>query len=512
MMPMLKNVRIIHFFILSVLLLPLFWLNVIDYHDWGGDFSQYIQQAINIAEGLPNSHSYYIPNPYYPIAPKTYNVGFPLFLVPVYALCGNQISAFSFLITIFLFGSLILTFCLLSSRFGAIPSLLATIIVAYNPWILNFKGQILADLPFTFFFLLSILYYENGFRKNPGFIQALLLGLIMGITILIKNIGIVIFFSVLADFLIGRITWTSHKGVNPGPKSYTVALLSGIIIYVLFSKIIFPGEETFSFYSRLIPFGDLNEIILLNVDHYNLVLTSFFTADQVHTEIALEIIQALLCATLIIGLTKKALRKITFKEWVFLFYVIIIIGFPYISQGFRYVLPVLPLILYYLMNGLNWIWKEKKVAGLFSFGVIILSFSYMYQPGVSEILQREILYNSPQSPASKMAFHYLKNNTSENATLVFRKPRVIGLYTERNAYSLSWDEDLKKIERQLNELTYDYLVLCEDLNDPPLSKYIDSHSSELNLVYENAEFQVFMKEANGSVHQSNSSSSRKSMN
>ena len=48
------------YLILILLLLPVFFINVTDSHDWGGDFAQYISQAKNIVEGNPHYETGYI--------------------------------------------------------------------------------------------------------------------------------------------------------------------------------------------------------------------------------------------------------------------------------------------------------------------------------------------------------------------------------------------------------------------------------------------------------------------
>src|SRR2546425_1210967 len=66
-------------------LVGVFYLATIrDGQDWPDDFSQYIQHALNIAEGAPYAATGYIYNPHNPgIGPRTYPPGFPLLLAPV---------------------------------------------------------------------------------------------------------------------------------------------------------------------------------------------------------------------------------------------------------------------------------------------------------------------------------------------------------------------------------------------------------------------------------------------
>lgn len=63
-------------------------------HDWGDDFSIYIQHAKNIAEGAAYDHIRYILNPYFPLySPKAYPPIFPLLLLPIYFSYGVSLNA-----------------------------------------------------------------------------------------------------------------------------------------------------------------------------------------------------------------------------------------------------------------------------------------------------------------------------------------------------------------------------------------------------------------------------------
>src|SRR5215475_8626536 len=80
--------------------------------DWGGDFSQYVAHARNIAEGRAYAATQYRPLPA-PLAishmPPAYPPGFPLMLAPVYRVFGLNYRALkltgeiSLLLSAFLF-------------------------------------------------------------------------------------------------------------------------------------------------------------------------------------------------------------------------------------------------------------------------------------------------------------------------------------------------------------------------------------------------------------------------
>ena len=138
-----KSVHTLWYFLIALLCLHVFFINIKNSHDWGDDFAQYIHQAKNITEGISQTETGFIFNKDFPLySPPAYFMGFPLLLAPVYAVAGNDIRAFSFLISTFLFLSAIVFFRFFNSYFNPFSSCLLVLIILYNPWILNFKMEI----------------------------------------------------------------------------------------------------------------------------------------------------------------------------------------------------------------------------------------------------------------------------------------------------------------------------------------------------------------------------------
>ena len=186
--------------LVAVSCVHLFFINIKDSHDWGDDFAQYIHQAENIVKGIPQTETGYIYNKDYPLySPPVYFTGFPLLLAPVYAIAGNSIIAFSYLISALLFLSAIIFFRFFNSYFNPLTSYLLVLIIVCNPWILNYKMEIGSDIPFTFFLFLSILFYLHS-KKSMG--ALILLGVLAGFLISIRNIGIAFALSVVLDELL----------------------------------------------------------------------------------------------------------------------------------------------------------------------------------------------------------------------------------------------------------------------------------------------------------------------
>ena len=143
--------KIIENSVILILLIPLLVTNIKSSHDWGDDFAQYIHQAKNITEGVSQNETGYVFNADTFLGPKAYPVGFPLLLAPVIAYYGIDYEAINVYLSVFLVLSCLIGFLLLRKYFTAPTAIITTLVIAYNPVTLNFKTEILSDIPFYFF-------------------------------------------------------------------------------------------------------------------------------------------------------------------------------------------------------------------------------------------------------------------------------------------------------------------------------------------------------------------------
>ena len=182
--------------LVAIMLIPLFFINVRNSHDWGGDFAMYIMQAENIVKGIPQADNLYIYNPD--------NACLAHRLIPlVFHCCSARYMPWretAFLpshswITAFLFGIGMMMALYLRRYFSELITFFLVMIVVYNPWTLGMKLEIMSEFPFTFLLLLCLLLFEK-YAKGPfwmGIIIAVLGGLLMSV----RMIGVVFPLAVL---------------------------------------------------------------------------------------------------------------------------------------------------------------------------------------------------------------------------------------------------------------------------------------------------------------------------
>lgn len=475
------------------LLLPLFFININDHHDWGDDFAQYIQQTINIVNGVEQGQSNYVfnnENQYF--GPPTYTVGFPVLLAPVYFLFGNSIIAFSYYITLILVLTMILVFKLLNNYYQFTIALISTLLFAYNPWILRFKGEILSELPFTLFLILSIYLYIRTLKSNSLRSNYVLMGLSIGYCMLIKGIGIVLLFAILSDRLLFLFKTKKLNIKKAELFNWCLSLASAIGIYLLFSELLFPIKiNTYGFFYDLLYFEDMANTLLQTSKYYILVFQNFFPPENGYWTFASLITKSFLLTFFLLGLFLKSLKDPGIKEIITIIYLFIIFSFPNTTQGFRYLLPIFPIMLFHILYGISSIKLSKGLHRKLFFIIIVISIGYQYKGDLYSVVDNKEVINGPQHPKSIELFKYIEEETKPNSRFVFARPKALGLYCSRKSYSNNLEGDYRSTYKELKALGYDYLLVTSDIKNLPLNKYISRHENELEKVFFNEKFTLY---------------------
>ena len=479
------NSELASYFLLFLVFVPLLFINVRSDHDWGGDFAQYINQAKCICEGKSQAETGYIfndQNPY--LGPPVYPVGFPLLLAPVYLFFGNSIFAFLGLISVCLFLLSILLVKLNEFYFNRVLAIIFATAFVYNPWLLTFKAAVLSDIPFALFFILSIYFYKKYFVWSKAqLMKSILLGFLICFSILLKSIGIAVLLGIFLDRLITMLktkTYTLKPFFDPA-----IASVSMLFFYVLFNYILFPsGTEHYSFFLSLYDFSSLFEIVKKSNNYYFVLIKDFFSENVVVSSITLSLF--------LLGFIRKILSDIDVLDLIFIPYFLIVLFFP-AYQGFRYLLPVFPLIIIYIVFGIRTLNFPFKLKNRYLLPLVLfVLFSDLYVKDIWSITESGGKTQAgPQANYSIEAFNFIRNSTDKSAVFAFVKPRVLALYTSRQSIGIGNVKSLNEIDQKFSEIGVDYIVETDDLQNQVLDNYINSYSSKLELIWENSRFKVY---------------------
>ncbi len=482
--------------LLFIFCIPLFFINIGSSHDWGDDFAQYIHQARNMAQGIQQSITGYVYNPDYPmLGPSSYPVGFPLLLSPVCAVFGTGISCFLYLETLFLVLTALLLLTFLKQFYSSFVSVLIVLLYVYNPWVLHFKMEVMSDIPFSFFFFLCYMIYQNQVRQ-PGLRQStprlLVLAVLMGFLTSVRTIGVVFIVAVLLAeircVLSGKQKEFQLKQLIP----CAVLCLGSVSTYLVLNKLIFrTGQALLSENLSSFRSAHFKTTVLQNLSYYLNVLQHFFAPENNSWQFIQLFSGSLLFAFLVLGILKRMSEASGFMEILFFVYLGTLIVYPYSLAGFRFVLPLIPFVLYYIVQGLLCIRLHLKLnKSIFASGLFIFT-ALSYKTSLSEMLQtKNAILPGPQQKESREAFDYIQSQTAANATFDFIKPRALALYTGRRAMSHRPLQSLSEIRQALVVNKVDYLVV-HMISDDSLKAYVSRYADELDLCWSNRTFRIY---------------------
>jgi hypothetical protein len=488
--------------LLLLFCIPLLFINIKDSHDWGDDFASYIHQAKNITEGIPQSSLGYVLNQDYPrIGPPAYPIGFPLLLVPVYYFHGNNIAAFTIFLSVLLIISALLMYRFFKFYFSALTSFFLVLIIIYNPWTLNFKMEIMSEIPFTLFLLIIIILYHFRKEKKSN-LFFIFIGILGGYLMSIRAAGFAFVAALCIEFIISFFQFRKKKIdliiFKRLMMEKVLMIIAACLTYVILNMILFKTPSSgFLYYTSVFTFDSLSQIIRENLAYNFSIFRNFFANENKDWEFLPIITQSVMLAFAVIGFIKKICTRLDFIDLIVIFYCLFILIYPYGNAGFRFILPIAPVLFYYTLLALKDIHIPfkllKRKAIIVLIGILIL---LQYKVSIEKIIrqQNKVLWG-PQNEFAVEAFNYIKTNLPENTLVEFEKPRALALYTERNGFHIKTNQPLPDIKQNLEKVGVSYILYCEDaidfFRDDSLRKYVSLKNDKLICEWSNSKFRLF---------------------
>ena len=327
------------------------------FYDLGGDSATYIILGESLARGS-GFHMVNFPSEpfcfYYPPV-------FPLILSLLITFCGRNLFLMHMAVALLGYAGLLVFYFLFKRYADEKIAFLSVVLLAVNPAVAEYSaGYILSDIPYLFFSGITLLaagYYiktEKNFFSRPGFL------LICGLSLayLSRYAGITLFFGVLAAlfFLEAKVRFKK------------ISFLVGGFILVFSSWQIFKSGHSYEFAGHMkqvflvdpyAPYkGDLFKFPLyfvfrfvdgVNYYYYLLPQALFFIIPYKIGGVLREVLAALIFSLTFFGfwLKFKEDKKCVFHFY-FVFYFLLIVFWPF-REGVRFLLAILPLIIYYVL-------------------------------------------------------------------------------------------------------------------------------------------------------------------
>ncbi len=475
----------------AILFLPLLFIGTHTSHDWGDDFAQYIHQAKNIINGIPQSETGYVYNDLNTeIGAHAYPIGFPLLLAPVFAVAGNNIVAFKLFISIIyvILGLLIVSFY--RKSFSTITALLLTTLFLYNPLMILFKGEVVSDIPFTALLLLIFILYQ---KLKPGnLIQMIQLSAITGFMLAMRPAGI----TFIAAIIMEQIVLLYKRKIKISDFAFHTGIFTffPILIYFILNIIIFKIPSAGSIHDYLTYFSSGNSMhfILENMIHHIKVLRFFLVPETGNFKGLSYFFGAIMMAMILLGFIKRMRKNPELMDWFFVFYCIMLLVYPKNTNPFRLMIPLGFILFFYAAIGIQSIKMIAEISAWKKAVAIGSLFIVLYMPGIiGVVLAGNKILDGPQQPSSVEAFDFISKNVPPSAIVVFAKPRALALYSGCQGMADPFTDDTVQINNQIMEAGATYLLIHSNLTKEPMKHYLRLKQNHFTRQWGNKDFVLY---------------------
>ncbi|MDP2920948.1 MAG: hypothetical protein Q8O12_01075 [Candidatus Omnitrophota bacterium] len=469
-----------HVVIISIVILMVglfYGLTIREGHDWGDDFGMYIHHAKNIAEGISYKDTGYIYNPFNVfVGPRTYPPVFPILLSPVYRFYGLNLTALKIEIILMFLAFLAAFFLIFRKeiRFKYMAAMI--LILGLCPYFWDFKDNIASDIPFIFLLYLSFLFIHRlcesigsekshlGYSVIAGFLMYLCYGT--------RSIGLVIPLS----FIIYSVI--RYKKVT----RFSIIALSVFVFFVILQGK-FLHSDTSYFDMFVIDYKVIARNLFQHIRGFSIIF------DNGYSKALRGVLFAIASMFAIYGYVARIRQKVTLFE---IFVVLYTLAVSVQMAGHRYLIPVIPLYVFYMFTGIETIALKRRKAGYLIFIAMTAVFLISYAGKYS----RMNFGPMPEGVAKKETielFDYIKNNTQKSDVLIFKKPRALALYTGRQASVYYCPQDARDLWRYFRDINAAYLIAGEpfDTDRAYLRPFADKYKNNLSRVYSNPDFTVY---------------------
>lgn len=476
-------------------------------HNWGDDFASYIMQAQSIVER--STGSFAAENRFTVghsdekwMCPVAYPWGTPLLLAPIYAAYGLDMVAFK-TVGVVLYALFLMSMAIF--LWDKHPKTLLLLLIAFfgfNPSMLRFLDQVLSDVPYLFFSSLSVFLIGHVVVEERSicfrFVDRVMMGLAMAAATSTRPGGVLLVVVLTVTHVVKGLESLAARQRRGDLQSgwrglvldvvQEVRRLGGVetLPYLVFGgvmlslRVAFPANE----------FGTVGGLsltcILANLDGYARVMGDFYQGIGLGFLIYLATIPLAL-----MGVFQRYR-----SEYPAIIYVLLTVAlyvlYP-VSQGLRYLIPVLPFYLHFTfagISGCNDVFvapcgrRVRSLAIAVAVAVSVLFLLVSTWRVVVNVRNSRVCMSGPMSQSAREMWTYIRTNTPDNAVIACFKPRAARLFAGRRSLLLNGPDHLAEC---------DYLCARVGRDDGLWSSVTAAPGGQglLRVVFSNADYVVY---------------------
>jgi hypothetical protein len=473
--------------VLTLFLGVLYVVTQRDGHDWGGDFSVYLQHAKNLVEGKPYRSSSFHVTPESSIDhPASYPPLFPLLLAPVYTIAGLNYHALKMVPAALFLISWVLYYA--AARVWGCArwqAALAVLIIGASGIVLPLKESIISDSSYLVFGALAVLILllveRRGWDRSHPVAAGVAAGFVIFVSYAARTVGLA--------FLPALVLYDLWKFRKPRLFSLSAIILF-IALLIPYTLFLYDGR---SYGSQFQP--DVSKYVA-NIDHYLRIMAAVWSGAPGWLRYPAAGIFLLLTLT---GWAKSVRKEPSILDFYTLSFTGMVVVYTSANAP-RYLLPVVPFLLLYAFRGLDALTKHEGLTARFPqvrmvrTAVILLA---LMATAVNA-------WNQPRGPITEgvarptflAACDFLRANTTDRDLIVAWNPRVLAFYTGRPTALFPRTHDVTQFEHDLNALGVTHILVYSQEKVYPIDvgwfeRYYVHAAARLRLVYDNGEFKVY---------------------
>jgi len=442
-------------------------------HNWGGDFSLYIMHARNIVEGHEYGDTEFIYNPEYPqLSPKTYPPVFPVFLVPFYAAYGLDIDALKNAVIITSMAALAVLFIFASRRLAFPYAILAILLVGMNPYVWHFRHDIKPEFLFVLFLYLAVYFSDRLAGSQADDRSRLRWAAMMGVSAFLAYGSRTIGLLVVPCLILATILRT---------RRFAWPLIISMIFFGLPALTMNLTLHDEGSYGSMFYFSF--DVIRRNAVDYADALSTLF--DNGRNEWLTWAAYFTFAGFFTIGFVRRCREGLTAMEIFVPLYIAVMVSWPYYQV--RFIVPLIPAFFYYALYGLNSLSPSSRHRGALVGSLAVLALMSSVYVSKYSVLDYGPFRTGVHLDESRLFFEFIERETPKDAIFVFSKPRVLGLFTRRQAIASHAPSDDHALWKFLEGAGADYLTLARwsPMDMGYLSPFVIRNRDRLRPVYQN---------------------------
>jgi hypothetical protein len=412
--------KVIYGLLLIIVLIPTYFIHTQKYPDWGDDFAQYVYQSQQIKSPSPIYKQVLNVEEY--SSPKR-SVFFSVVLSVVNPTI--EIQRYVNLISLSYILAAVCFFLFLSKHFSLIISFLGSLCVFYNFLFLRLKSEVVPEFLFISLFCLVLLLLHH--KKNwVKFSIPILLALLVSI----RFIGLSLLLAYCVHLLLSK-----ENRIKEKLKELTICFgIFGIVtLFINHFFLSSINNQEVTLYGNVV-ISRLNvHQFFDNVSMYARYITLFF-----EQEIPFWMNTIMKCSVIflfITGIICSLKNKVNILHFAFLIYILFLLAYPYNGDTIKYLIPIVPLFIYFMIYGFNKIiekinYKHKPIFIVGFLCAILLSNSKTIWLAVNH----QSAQIGPYCTEALTDLEKVKDLVPAEKTIAFGKPFVINLLCDRHSY------------------------------------------------------------------------------